>query len=109
MHSSIIFSIKRRVFALKREIEVRVLNEAYYLIKNKGTVRSLAAIFGVSKSTVHYDLACRLKKLDLDLYNKTDNLLKINLKDRHIRGGKATKNKYEKMRKNCQKLTKNTN
>ena len=93
---------------MNQKIKFRTLDEADYLLKYGGTVRSLAIVFRVSKSTVHHDLSVRLKQIDLDLYKRVGFILKINLNDRHIRGGKSTKIKYEKMRKNCQKLTKKT-
>ena len=94
---------------MKNSIEARTIDEANYLLKNKGTVRSLAPIFRVSKSTIHYDLSVRLKRINYDLYKSVDFILKFNFQERHFRGGKATKIKYEIMRKNCQKLTKKHN
>ena len=55
---------------------------AYYIIEHKATVRQTAKAFGVSKSTIHKDCTDRLGILD------------INKKERHIRGGMATKEKY---------------
>lgn len=75
-------------------IEDRVLSEADCILKEKLTVRQMAKIFNVSKSTIHYDLSCRLKKLNNSLFLKVDKVLKFNLSVRHIRGGEATKNKY---------------
>ncbi|NCB48112.1 MAG: stage III sporulation protein D [Clostridia bacterium] len=75
-------------------IEDRVFAEAEILIRDKGTVRSLAKRFNVSKSTVHFDLSKRLKRLNLLLFKKVDDILKFNLSERHIRGGVATKIKY---------------
>jgi len=88
------------VKTLDISIEERVFAEAEFLVVNNGTVRSLAKRFNVSKSTVHFDLSKRLKWLNLALFKKVDNILKFNLKERHIRGGNATKNKYIKL-KNC--------
>ena len=80
-------------------IEERVFAEAEFLINYKGTVRSLAKRFNVSKSTVHFDLSRRLKRLNLSLFKKVDGILKFNLSERHIRGGNATKIKYIMMKK----------
>ena len=80
---------------MKGNIEERVYKEAMYILEEKGTVRSIASKFNVSKSTVHFDLSKRLKKLNLSLFLKVDSLLKFNLSERHIRGGEATKNKYK--------------
>ena len=80
---------------MKRNIEVRVFNEAEFILKNKSTVREMSKYFLVSKSTVHYDLSVRLKRLNLALFKKVDKILKFNLSVRHIRGGEATKSKYK--------------
>jgi len=74
----------------------RVLNVAHYILKHKGTVRSVALIFNVSKSTIHKDLTERLLELDNNLYKKVRSLLDYNKSVRHIRGGKSTKLKYLK-------------
>jgi len=73
----------------------RVLSEANCIIKTKQTVRELAKIFKVSKSTVHKDLHERLQKIDKDLYKSVDQILKHHIDIRHIRGGESTKKKYK--------------
>lgn len=89
-------------------IEERVFAEAEFLVNYKGTVRSLAKRFNVSKSTVHFDLSKRLKRLNLPLFKSIDSILKFNLSERHIRGGNATKIKYERMKtEKFQKTDKN--
>lgn len=77
----------------------RVLAEADYIITNKSTVRATAKNFGVSKSTVHKDVTERLKKIDATAYLEVKKVLALNLSVRHLRGGEATKLKYEKKRK----------
>lgn len=67
---------------------------AAYLIENKTTVRSVAARFGISKSTVHKDITQTLKKVNPSLYEQAKEILNINKQERHIRGGEATKRKY---------------
>lgn len=78
-------------------IEKRVLEEAKYIIKTKQTVRQLAEIFKVSKSTVHKDLHERLIDIDKDLSDEVDKILKYHIDIRHIRGGESTKKKYLKL------------
>lgn len=78
-----------------RETERRILKEGEYVVETGATVRETAAVFGVSKSTVHKDLTERLNKMDAYLYNAAKKVLKKNLDERHIRGGLATKKKYE--------------
>jgi len=72
----------------------RVMEEANYIIKTEKTVREIADIFGVSKSTVHKDLHERLLEIDQNKYLKVDNILKYHTDVRHIRGGESTKRKY---------------
>ncbi len=78
--------------------EERTILAAEYIIENKATVRSAAKKFGVSKSTVHKDVSERLKHLNPNLYSEVKAVLEKNKQERHIRGGKATKEKYAKLR-----------
>ena len=71
---------------------------AAYLIENKSTVRAVASKFGISKSTVHKDVTENLKKKHPTLYEQVKEVLETNKKERHLRGGQATKEKYQKMR-----------
>lgn len=66
-----------------------------YIIENKATVRAAAGKFGISKSTVHKDVSERLKYIAPQLYEKVKDVLEVNKQERHIRGGLATKRKYE--------------
>lgn len=65
-----------------------------YLVENRATVRSTAQVFGVSKSTVHKDVAHHLKNVNKSLYTEVKMLLNKNKEERHLRGGEATRNKY---------------
>ena len=65
-----------------------------YLVEHQSTVRSVAQIFGVSKSTVHVDVSKRLSKVNPSLYKEVRKVLDLNKEERHIRGGLATKEKY---------------
>ena len=78
-------------------IEERVVNEASYILNTKKTIREIAKVFGVSKSTVHIDLNKRLKNVNYGLYKKVKCILRYHLEIRHIRGGESTRKKYEKM------------
>lgn len=53
-------------------------------------------MFKTSKSTVHNDVSNKLKKSNYALYKKVQIVLKNNFNEKHIRGGNATKMKYEK-------------
>jgi len=75
----------------------RVLEEAKYMLENKSTVRDLAHIYNVSKSTVHKDLQDRLQQIDILLHEEVDKIFKEHIEIRHIRGGESTKKKYLKL------------
>lgn len=72
----------------------RAVSLGKYIYKTKSTVRQTAMIFGISKSTVHYDVSTRLKKIDRSLYEKIHKILNNNFNEKHIRGGEATRKKY---------------
>ncbi len=78
------------------DIKERVIREAEYIAENKSTVRQTAFVFHFSKSTVHKDVTERLKELDKELYKKVKKVLDFNFSERHIRGGEATRKKYQK-------------
>ena len=80
-------------------IEQRTVKCAEYIVATGCTVRACSAHFSISKSTVHKDVSERLKYVDEDLYEQVRKVLEVNLNERHIRGGNATKEKYEKMNK----------
>ena len=75
----------------------RVLEEANYMLNTKDTIREIAKVFNVSKSTVHKDLHERLQDINVGLYEEIDSILKYHIDVRHIRGGESTKKKYKKL------------
>ena len=79
-------------------IEERAINLAQYIIDSKDTVRGAAKKFGISKSTVHKDVSERLLKINPALAREVRYILDENKAERHIRGGMATKLKYENNR-----------
>lgn len=76
-------------------IDDRATRLGEFIVENKATVRRAAKQFGVSKSTVHKDVSQRLKYIDSGLYRDVKDVLAVNKAQRHIRGGMATKRKYE--------------
>lgn len=74
----------------------RACDLAVYIIETGATVRNAAQHFGISKSTVHKDVSVRLPRCNMQLYKKVRKVLDINRAERHIRGGMATKRKYQK-------------
>ena len=79
---------------MKDYIEERAVNIANYIIENNATVRQTAKKFGISKSTVHKDVAERLLHINPSLARKARRVLDVNKSERHIRGGLATREKY---------------
>ena len=77
----------------------RCVEFAVYMIEKKSTVRETSKRFGVSKSTVHKDMADRLEHINGVLYKQVKEILEVNKAQRHIRGGMATKKKYEEKKK----------
>lgn len=83
---------------MRNYMEIRVLDVANYMIKSKSTIRKTAKVFGVSKSTIHKDIKDRIKEVDPAIILKINTILDLNRSERHIRGGEATKLKYEKLK-----------
>ncbi len=81
---------------MPNNIKARVINEANYIIITNQTIREISKYFNVSKSTVHDDLSKRLKKIDLELYDKVMKILNYHSCIKHLRGGTSTKLKYLK-------------
>lgn len=89
---------------MKTQPNHRAVILGQYIIENKATVRAAAKKFGISKSTVHKDVSERLPKVNPSLYAQVKDILEINKQERHIRGGMATKIKYQELaRKNSKK------
>jgi putative DeoR family transcriptional regulator (stage III sporulation protein D) len=84
--------------SVKGIVEERAVELGTYILENKTTVRKAAKKFGVSKSTVHKDVSERLQYVNPQLYRQVKGILEVNKAQRHIRGGMATKQKYERQR-----------
>ena len=79
------------------KIHARVLEETECIIKTQKTIREIAQMFKVSKSTVHKDLQERLKKINKRKSIQVEKILKHHIDIRHIRGGESTRKKYQKL------------
>lgn len=84
---------------MNSEIEKRVLDEAFNILKTDRTIRQIAKEGRISKSTVHKDLHDRLKILDDIVYDKVNKIMQKHIQIRHIRGGESTRKKYQKIEK----------
>lgn len=83
---------------MKGNPEERAILLGEYIAAHNATVRSAAAAFGISKSTVHKDVSTRLRRQNPALWADVQAILAKNKAERHLRGGAATKAKYEKLR-----------
>ena len=80
---------------MKGIVEERAVELGTYILEHTATVRAAAKKFGISKSTVHKDLAERLPVFNRTLYLQVKGVLEENKAERHIRGGIATRKKYK--------------
>lgn len=79
---------------VRDEVRLRVMQAAEYIAETGATVRACAAKFGVSKTTIHKDMRDRLPALDEALGRQVAQILEKNLRERHLRGGAATRARY---------------
>ena len=84
---------------MKDTVEDRAVELGEYIVQNQSTVRAAAQVFGISKSTVHMDVAKRLSHINPSLYTAVREVLDENKAQRHIRGGLATREKYKQSAK----------
>lgn len=82
---------------MEKYIEKRVMDEAFLIKSTHKTVRDVALLFGVSKSTVHKDMQERLEGINKGLYDDIMLIFEEHIRLRHIRGGEATRVKYLKL------------
>jgi putative DeoR family transcriptional regulator (stage III sporulation protein D) len=78
------------------EMNARVLKHARLFIKRDANIRSVAKVTGWSKSTVEKDLNLRLPLLHMELSEKVQEKISYHRNVRHIRGGEATRSKWDR-------------
>ena len=83
---------------VREEVHLRVMQAAEHILETGATVRACAREFGVSKTTIHKDVTERLKQIDSELAARTQQVLERNKRERHIRGGRVTREKYLRRR-----------
>ena len=87
---------------LKDSVDERAAALGKYIVANDSTVRETAKVFSVSKSTVHKDVTQRLAATNPALAKEVKAVLEKNKAERHMRGGEATRLKYESLNKKAQ-------
>ncbi len=82
---------------MQEYIRKRVVDICNYILESQATVRQAASVFGVSKSTVHKDMTERLPTINKQLAVQVKKILDNNKAERHLRGGEATRKKYQEL------------
>jgi|SRR5690625_1518345 len=85
----------REANGVRDYIKDRTIKIGHYIVETRETVRVIAKQFGVSKSTVHKDLTERLPRVNPSLAQEVKQILQYHKSVRHIRGGEATRRKYQ--------------
>lgn len=85
---------------MKSYIEDRVREVANYLIENNTTIRATGEALQVSRTTVHLDIIERLPLINPRLAKEAMGILEQNKRERHIRGGIATKKSFAERPRN---------
>lgn len=83
---------------MRSNIDARAIKLGEYIVQHRCTVRYAASAFFVSKSTVYKDVTDRLSQCNKLLYYEVRTVLRQNKAERHLRGGLATKAKYESLK-----------
>ena len=80
---------------MEEAIRQRCLRIAQYMLEHGATVRQAARAFGLSKSSVHKDMGERLPRIDSRMGQEVAALLRYHKAVRHLRGGDATRRRYQ--------------
>lgn len=79
---------------MRVKVQERTIKIAMLIIENDFTIREIAKMFDVSRSTIHRDLKERLPEIDEELNKKIEQIMQRHLEQRYINSGNATKEKY---------------
>lgn len=82
---------------MTENMEERACVLGNYIVEHRATVRAAAKRYGLSKSSVHKDVTTRLYAVNPGLYRQVRAVLEENKRERHLRGGQATREKYRRM------------
>ena len=85
---------------MRPDIQKRCVTLAQSILKTGATVRQAARAFGMSKSAVHKDMHDRLRSVHPGLYEEVRQVLDYHHAVRHLRGGAATRLRWQRMKKN---------
>lgn len=83
---------------MRQEIQDRCVRLGRYIVSTGATVRQAAKTFDMSKSLVHKDVHDRLRTVHPGLYAEVHQVLAYHHAVRHIRGGAATRRRWQLLR-----------
>lgn len=86
-------------FNMERVKKLKIVEMAEYVTTKKCTIREAAKEFGISKTTFHRYMVEELPNYSMILARKVKNIFDFNKINGRIRGGMATKVKYENLKK----------
>lgn len=84
---------------MHEHIRHRCVRLGQLLLETEETVRAIAKMTGYSKSTVHKDLTERLGQVNEVLAQEVKEVLAYHKSIRHLRGGEATRKKWQQQLK----------
>lgn len=90
---------ERKEENVHEHIRHRCVRLGKLLVETGETVRVLAKMTGYSKSTVHKDLTERLQQVNEELAKEVREILAYHKSVRHLRGGEATRRKWQSQKK----------
>lgn len=74
----------------------RIKAEAELIRDKDYSIREVAKVMNLSKSTIHKDIHTYLQDVDLELYKEIQNIFLHHKEVWHLKGGEKTKQKYQK-------------
>ncbi len=83
---------------MRQDIQDRCISLGKYIVRTGATVRQAALEYGISKSSVHKDMRERLQYVHPGLYAEVRDILDYHHAVRHLRGGAATRERWERIR-----------
>lgn len=83
---------------MRRETEEKTLLLARYMLRTGATVRQAAAAHHMSKSAVHKLMRGALAAVHPGLYQEIGRLMEYHKEIKHLRGGEATRLKYQRLK-----------
>lgn len=89
---------------MKYQRYFRCVPIAEYIVDHSATVREAEKVFGIPKTTIHNEITKVLPHVEPLLALQVKAVLQNNKRERHIRGGNATRKKFQQLKASSKKL-----